>query len=345
MADTRFFDNHGPYTLGELADLTAGTLLSVNHRNETIRDIDTLSTQDPGCITVFHNIKYKETLETTQARFCILNPSHKNLLPKGVIPLFSDTPYRSFAKIAQHFYPHEGEQPFSFSATTSTTGIISETAKVSKTAIIHPTACIGPDAVIEENVVIGPYAAVGRGVVIGEGSSVGAHVSLSHTIIGKKVILHPGCRLGQRGFGFFMDEQGHVTVPQLGRVIIDDYVDIGANTTIDRGAGPDTRIGAGTRIDNLVQIAHNVVIGKGCVIVSQVGIAGSTEIGDYTVIAGQAGLTGHLKIGSRVQIAAQTGVIRNLADGAVVAGTPAVPARTWHRQTIALQRLVQKKKT
>jgi UDP-3-O-[3-hydroxymyristoyl] glucosamine N-acyltransferase len=156
------------------------------------------------------------------------------------------------------------------------------------------------------------------------------------------VIVHPGVRIGQDGFGFAMGPKGHMKVPQIGRVIIQNDVEIGANTTIDRGANRDTVIGEGTKIDNLVQIAHNVTIGRHCVIVSQVGISGSTSLGDFVVVAGQAGLTGHLKIGMGAQIGAQSGVMSDVPAGQKWGGSPAVPLREWLKSIVLLQRLAKK---
>jgi UDP-3-O-[3-hydroxymyristoyl] glucosamine N-acyltransferase len=170
-------------------------------------------------------------------------------------------------------------------------------------------------------------------------------VTITHAVIGNNVILHTGIRIGQAGFGFHMDHNGHFPMPQLGRVIIQDHVDIGANTTIDRGSAEDTFIGASTRIDNLVMIAHNVHIGRGCIIVAMVGISGSTKIGDYTSIGGQAGLIGHLNIGKGVQISVQSLIVKDIPDGMKVGGSPAVPSVQWHRQTIALKKLALNKRT
>jgi UDP-3-O-[3-hydroxymyristoyl] glucosamine N-acyltransferase len=157
------------------------------------------------------------------------------------------------------------------------------------------------------------------------------------------VVLHPGVRIGQPGFGFAPDTNGPVKIPQLGRVIIGDDVDIGANTTIDRGSGHDTVVGPGTMIDNLVQIGHNVVLGRGCILAGQVGISGSTKLGDFVMAGGQAGLAGHLTIGSGVRIAAKAGLMRDVAAGTTVAGAPAAPITSWMRQVAILQRLARKK--
>ncbi len=168
-------------------------------------------------------------------------------------------------------------------------------------------------------------------------------MTLSHCLIGARVVLHPGVRIGQPGFGFAPDASGPVKIPQLGRVIIGDDVEIGANTTIDRGSGHDTVIGAGSMIDNLVQIGHNVVLGRGCVLAGQVGISGSTQLGDLVMVGGQGGIAGHLRIGRGAQIAAKSGIMRDVAAGSVVCGIPAVPIGAFMRQTALVQRLAKKK--
>jgi UDP-3-O-[3-hydroxymyristoyl] glucosamine N-acyltransferase len=223
--------------------------------------------------------------------------------------------------------------------------------------VIDPSASLGTDCVIEDGVIIGAHVKIGsrcrlqahavirQGVEIGDDCDIGPHVTITHALIGNKVRLHPGACIGRQGFGFAIDPAtGFTAVPQLGRVIIENDVEIGANTTIDRGAGPDTVIGQGTRIDNLVQIGHNVKIGKFCVIVAQVGISGSTQIGDFAMLGGQAGIAGHIKIGQGAKIAAQSGIMRDIGAGEEVMGSPAVPIRQSMKQTAMLAKLVSKKK-
>jgi UDP-3-O-[3-hydroxymyristoyl] glucosamine N-acyltransferase len=238
------------------------------------------------------------------------------LAPPGMALLISENPYRSYALAAAKFYPWP------------------VTPYISKAAHIDPGAQIGAGCIIE------PGAVIGRGVVLGQGCWIGANATLSHCVLGQRVRVHAGARIGQDGFGFALGAKGHVPVPQLGRVMIGDFVNIGANSCIDRGAGPDTVIGAGTVIDNLVQIGHNVKIGRGCVIVAQVGISGSTVIEDGVVLAGQAGVAGHLTIGKGARIAAQSGVIGDVPAGEEWVGFPAMPRRAFWRLHAGLKKLL-----
>jgi UDP-3-O-[3-hydroxymyristoyl] glucosamine N-acyltransferase len=190
---------------------------------------------------------------------------------------------------------------------------------------------------------VGANTVIAAGVEVGDDCRIGPNVTLSHCVIGSRVILHPGVRIGQEGFGFASDPAGPVKVPQLGRVLIGDDVDIGANTTIDRGSGPDTVIGPGSMIDNLVQIGHNVILGRCCILAGQVGISGSTRLDDFVMVGGQGGLAGHLHIGRGVRIAAKSGIMRDIPAGETVCGSPAVPLTEFMRQTAVLQRLARKK--
>jgi UDP-3-O-[3-hydroxymyristoyl] glucosamine N-acyltransferase len=189
--------------------------------------------------------------------------------------------------------------------------------------------------------VICANAVIGPGVTIGRDSAIGANVTLTHAHLGNRVIVHPGCNIGQDGFGFAMGPQGHAKVPQVGRVIIQDDVEIGAGSCIDRGMNRDTVIGEGTKIDNMVQIAHNVSIGRHCVIVSQVGLAGSCVLKDYVVIGGQAGVIGHATVGMGAQVAATSSVARDVPPGERWGGTPAKPIRELFREMSAIDRLAR----
>jgi UDP-3-O-[3-hydroxymyristoyl] glucosamine N-acyltransferase len=220
--------------------------------------------------------------------------------------------------------------------------VVDASAQVDETAEIGPLAVIGPGAVVGKGCRIGAGAVIGGGVIMGEDCRIGPLASLTHAILGKRVYVYPGARIGQEGFGFAMTPQGFLTVPQLGRVILEDDVEIGANSTVDRGAALDTVIGAGSRLDNLIQIGHNTRLGKGCVVVAQAGISGSTVLEDHVQIGAQAGLTGHLRIGARARIGAQAGVMSDVEAGADVVGSPAMPVREFFRNVAVLRRLARK---
>jgi UDP-3-O-[3-hydroxymyristoyl] glucosamine N-acyltransferase len=182
---------------------------------------------------------------------------------------------------------------------------------------------------------------IGHGVTLGADCRIGAHASVSHALLGRRVYIYPGARIGQEGFSFAVTESGFLSIPQLGRVVIEDDVEVGANTTIDRGSTRDTVIGAGSRLDNLVQIGHNVRLGRCCVIVAQVGIAGSTVLEDFVQVGGQAAMAGHLHIGQGAQIGAQAGVISDVPTGAMLLGSPAQPRKEFFRQVALLRRMVR----
>jgi UDP-3-O-[3-hydroxymyristoyl] glucosamine N-acyltransferase len=338
MADPRFFERAGPFTLTALAAISGATLLDEAAGGRLMTDVAPLETAGPDEVTFLDNRKYLGDFEQSRAGAAFVAESLAARAPAGMAVLVSRQPYKSYALAAQAFYPESAVKP-----------------GVAATARIHPSASVPADCEIGEHAVIetgarlgarcrvGANSVVGAAVELGDDCRVAANVSLSHCVIGARVVLHPGVRIGQAGFGFAPDPERPVKIPQLGRVVIADDVDIGANTTIDRGSGHDTVIGAGTMIDNLVQIGHNVRIGRGCVIVSQVGISGSTVLGDYVMIGGQAGLTGHLRIGSGAKIGAQSGVMRDIEPGEAVGGSPAVPMTEWLRAHAMLRRMAHKK--
>lgn len=338
MADPRFFAKVGPFTLAELAQRCGAQLAAGADPGKTVDDVAPLDVAGECHISFLDNKKYVEAFTVSRAGACLLHPSLASKAPVGMALLLSNDPYRAYAMVASAFYP----------LPTVVAGV-APGAHVDPTAIlgagvhVDVGAVVGARAEIGAGTIIGPNAVIGAGVTLGENCIVGANATLSHAIVGRRVNIYPGVRIGQDGFGFSMGAGGHLKVPQLGRVVIEDDVEIGANSTIDRGAGPDTVIGAGSKIDNLVQIGHNVQLGRGCVIVSQVGISGSTHLDDFVVVGGQAGITGHLHIGAGARIAGQSGVMRNIEKGQTVGGAPAVPMTEWLRQSAVLGQLARKK--
>jgi UDP-3-O-[3-hydroxymyristoyl] glucosamine N-acyltransferase len=335
MVDARFHTVSPPKTLKQLSKI-CGAELSIEAENYKINSVAPLSSAGKNEISFLDNIKYKDFFLTTKAGACIISPKMKEFAPAGCHLLISDNPYKAYALIAQAFYPEFFPDP-----SISDKAVIGEKTKIGNGTCIEPGAIIGVGVEIGEGCWIEPNAVIGRNVKIGNKVRVGANSTVTHAIIGDGVRIYPGVRIGQDGFGFAIDPSGHVKVPQLGRVMIGDHVEIGANTCIDRGSGPDTVIGAGTWIDNSVQIGHNVIIGKGCVIVAQVGISGSTTLEDYVVIAGQAGLAGHLTIGKGTRIGAQSGVIKDAAAGSELIGSPAIAFKDFWKQVAVLKKLTK----
>lgn len=336
MADKRFFENHGPFSLRQLAAAAGGEIAEDADQNRLFHGVAPLSAAGPDEVSFLDNRKYIAEFSATRAGACVIAPSMRDHAPSGMALIFCASPYKSYALIAQKFHPRPAPH-----SETGAGACIHPSAKLGGNVQVAPGAVIGARAGIGADSHIGANAVIGEGVMIGRGAWIGPMVSVSHALIGDRVTLHAGVRIGQDGFGFAPDPAGFVKVPQLGRVIIQDDCEIGANTTIDRGSGPDTVIGEGTWIDNLVQVAHNVSIGRRCIIAAQTGISGSTEIGDFVMIGGQAGITGHLKIGSGAQIAAQSGVMRDVAAGERVAGSPAMPAKQHFREVAQLARLAK----
>lgn len=338
MADPRFFERAGPFTLGELAERCGARLADAAMAGRSVDDVATLDKAGPGQLTFLDNPKYTEAFAQTQAGACILHEKHVALAPAGVALLLSPKPYLTYARVAQLFYPvprvMSGVHP---------TAVVDPTARLAEGVSVAAHTVIEAGAEIGAGSSIGAGTVIGRSVVLGKDCRIGPQVTLSHCLIGDRVLLHPGVRIGQDGFGFAPDPAGHVKVPQLGRVQIGSDCEVGANSTIDRGAGPDTVIGPGCWIDNLVQIGHNVILGRGCIIVAQAGVAGSTEFGDFVVLAAQSGVAGHLKIGSGVRIGAKSGVMTDIPAGESHFGIPATRVKEYFRQVATLRRLAQKK--
>ncbi len=346
MDEMKFFRRTLSPTLAEIVEWTGAKAAPEVDLGQTILDVAPLDRARPGDLVFLDNPKYVDQLEKTQASAVLIGERYADRAPKHVAALVVREPYRACALVTARLYPDAARPGSLFGSHGVSPGAnVHPEARLEADVTVDPGAVIGPRAEIGAGALIGPNAVIGPDVRIGRGSAVGAGATVCNALVGDRVIIHPGARIGQDGFGFAMGPRGHLKVPQIGRVVIQDDVEIGANSTIDRGANRDTIIGEGTKIDNLVQIAHNVVIGRHCVIVSQVGISGSTELGDFVVVAGQAGLTGHLRIGMGAQIGAQAGVMADVEAGAKMGGSPAKNAREWLKGVAALDRLVKNRGT
>jgi UDP-3-O-[3-hydroxymyristoyl] glucosamine N-acyltransferase len=319
-ADPRFFPGRGPLSLAEVA--AAAGARAPEGDGRLLSGVAPLGLAGPQDLAYCEGRRHAAALRETRAAAVLVPAESEASVPEGVAALFHPPPA-----------PRPGIHPSAAIAPDATIGPDCE---------IGPFAVIGAGAEIGAGCIIGPHAVVGPGCVLGPGCILRAHASMLHCLAGARVVLNEGARVGNEGFGFVTTKQGeHVTVPQLGRVILGDGVEIGANSCVDRGAGGDTVLGPGTRLDNLVQVGHNVKTGRGCVIVAQVGIAGSSELGDFVVIAAQAGITGHITLGTGARVGAQAGVMNHVPPGIDVVGSPAWPARetlkafAWLRRQVA----------
>jgi len=325
-----------PKTLNELAILLTGRV--VGNGDTLIEQVRSIDDAGKGDLTFIANPKYRKKVATTLASAIIVAPETE--VP-GVNLLVVDDPYVAFGKALALFYPEDhgsaGQSPLAF---------IDATASVSADAAIHPGAYIGAGAVIDSGAVLYPGVYVGPEAVIGEQSILYPGVRIYRKcLIGKRVVLHAGVVVGGDGFGFARPGQENLKIPQTGIVQIDDDVEVGANTTIDRATLGRTWIQRGVKIDNLVQIAHNVVIGEYSVIVAQVGISGSTKLGRGVILGGQAGLVGHIEIGDHAMVGAQSGIHKNIAPHQIVIGSPQRPHREFMRIDACLSRLPEMRKT
>ena len=339
MADPRFFSLSGPFSLEHLASIAEAEIGGNVVTGKVYVDVATLSESTDQHVSFLDNKSYTDAFSISKAGACLVHPDLANRAPSNMALLVTKQPYHGYARVAAAFHSDRIYQP-----QIHPNASIADSATLADTVTIEAGAVISENVVIGENTRIGANTTVDQGVTIGSHCNIGSNISLQYCDIDDRVILHSGVCIGQDGFGFALGAEGHLKVPQLGKVVLECDIEIGANTTIDRGTGPDTIIGAGTKIDNMVQIGHNVQIGKGCIIVSHVGISGSTKIGNFVMIGGQAGIAGHLDIGDGVQIAAKSGVMRNIAAGSKVGGSPAQPMKEWFRSIATLERLAKKKK-
>ena len=321
--------------LRELAELVNGTV--VGDGEVEIHGVASIEDAKEGEITFIANPKYLPKLGQTQASAIIVSPE----VTYGEKPLLSvKNPYLTFAKILTLFsykpYQPMGVDPNAW---------VSPTARLGKDLTVYPFVYIGDRCLIGDRVTLYPGVYVGEGSFIGEDSIVHPNVSIyPEMTIGKRVILHSGVVVGSDGFGYAKEGKKNLKIPQVGKVEIEDDVEIGSNTSIDRGALGNTLIRRGVKIDNLVQVAHNVVIGEDSIIVAQVGISGSTKVGSNVTLAGQVGLAGHIQIADNVMVGAQSGVGHDLSPNQAYSGSPAIPHREWLRMVTAMPKVPEMKR-
>jgi UDP-3-O-[3-hydroxymyristoyl] glucosamine N-acyltransferase len=341
MTELQFFDRPQGLTAQEIAALT-GAVPRGDITERRINGIAPLERAGPGELAFMQSPKYGSAFAATRAGICLTTEKFAASAPRSVAVLVTPAPYRAFVAVAQKLYPGAMRPSSLFEAGgVHGSALVHPAARLEQGAVVDPAAVIGPRAEIGAGTVIGSAAVIGPDVRIGRDCVIGAGASIVHALIGDRVIIHAGARIGQDGFGYVPGAAGHGKVPQVGRVIIMDGVEIGANATIDRGAIRDTVIGEGTKIDNLVQIAHNVEIGRHCVLAAHTGISGSCTIGDYVMMGGRVGLADNLTVGSGAMIGAAAGVMTDIPAGEKWVGTPAMPMKEFFKGVAAVRKLAR----
>ena len=319
-----FFKNTGPHNINFL--LKKINLKNYNFPNDQVTDIKDLNSSQKNEITFFHSKRYVDLAKKTKASYCLTSENFKSFLPNNCKAIISNKVLLDTAKITNIFYPDSVTDDYD-----NTVKDIEETEFKDKVKF-GKNILIGENVKIGANCLIGHNSIIEKNVNIGDNCSIGSNVIIRNSLIKNKVHILDGCVIGKKGFGFFPNKGTNIRYPQIGIVIIEDNVEIGCGSTIDRGSLSNTIIGKNTYLDNQIHIAHNVKIGENCIIAGQVGFAGSSTLGNNVMIGGQAGISGHLKIGNNVQIGGGSGVIRNIPDNSKVMGYPAKDLKNFIRE-------------
>jgi len=340
MADPRFYDNHGPFALADVCARVGANVPEGANGEARIADVASLAGAGASHLSFFTGTGPVSQFTQSHAGFCFVAQSgHKGEAPSHMTTVPVASVQHAFAAAVELFYPDSSLPPWTQPLA------IAPSAIIGADVVLGPGVVVGPDAEIGDGAQIGPNTVIGRGVAIGRNCQIASGVTITHAYIGDDVMIFPGTQIGQPGLGFASNDISHTRIPQIGRVIVQDKVEIGAAATIDRGALGDTVIGEGTKIDNLVHIGHNTRIGRHCIILAQVGISGSCDIGDFVVLGGQVGLTDHVTIGNGARFIGRSGLMSGeYAGGRDYGGQPAVPAREWMRQVAAVKALAARKR-
>ncbi|WP_315738227.1 MULTISPECIES: UDP-3-O-(3-hydroxymyristoyl)glucosamine N-acyltransferase [unclassified Bradyrhizobium] len=343
MAQPTFFQSPPPTTLAAIAAAAKATLVDPSRGEQVVKGLASLDEAGPMHLAFFDNLKYADQLAGTKAGACLVSPRFEARVPSHVAVLRANQPFRAFVLLAREFHADAlRPQPWFGDDGISPQAIIDPTARLEDGVIVEPLAVIGAHVEIGSGTIVGAGAVIGPHVKIGRDCNVGARTVIQCALIGNDVLIHPGCSIGQDGYGFiFFGADGHTKVPQTGRVLIQNHVEVGAGTTIDRGSLRDTVIGEGTKIDNQVQIGHNVTIGRHCLLAAQIGLAGSLTIGDNVALGAKVGINNHLTIGDGAQVTAMSGVKDDIPPNGRWGGFFAKPTKQWFREIVAVERLVR----
>jgi UDP-3-O-[3-hydroxymyristoyl] glucosamine N-acyltransferase len=340
LVEFSFFSNSSDVSVAEIAALTGGNPCAGADLSRAITGIAPIDLAGANDLTFVKDAQYAKALATTGAGVVLTTERFARQAPAGLVVLSVRKPYEAFVTVARHMYG-SALRPVSAFGTQgiAPSAVVHPTAQIGADVTIDPFAVIGPDARIGAGSLIAAHAMVGERVEIGSDCVIGAGCAITYAQIGDRVVIHPGCHIGQDGFGYVSDGKAHVKIPQIGRVVIHDDVEIGSGTKIDRGGLRDTVIGEGTKIDNLCQIGHNCLIGRHCIIVAQSGLSGSVTIEDFAVLGPRTGIIPHITVGKGAMLLSRSTVYDNVPAGAVWGGFPAQPKRQWMREVLALRNL------